>query len=173
MAWGGQKPQNRRSPLWEAGVWCRDGRRPRWCFGVPVVRRRSGGADPQEGFRGPQEHQARMPLKLGIPGQRGSALLGQAAAPLLGNRGHTRTAQTAPGWLDIRKKSFTVRVIKCWNQLPGEVVDVLSLSVFSWHLDSTLSVHTLTFVYLEVVRHLNSLAFAGPFISNCFNLALA
>lgn len=103
-----------------------------------MVRRRAGGADPQEGFRGPQEHQARMPLKLGLPGQRGSAALGQAAAPLLGNRGHTRTAQNCTR-LDIRKKYFTMRVIKCLNRLPEEVVDVLSLSVFGWHLDNTLS----------------------------------
>lgn len=41
--------------------------------------------------------------------------------------------------LDIRKNSFTVRVITCWNRLPEEVVDALNLSVFSRHLDNALS----------------------------------
>jgi len=32
--------------------------------------------------------------------------------------------------LDIRKKFFTLRVVRKWNRVPGEVVDAPSLEVF-------------------------------------------
>ena len=41
--------------------------------------------------------------------------------------------------LDIRKKSFTVRVVKHWNRLPREVVDVLSLETFKVRMDKALN----------------------------------
>ncbi|KFR15107.1 hypothetical protein N306_04250, partial [Opisthocomus hoazin] len=39
----------------------------------------------------------------------------------------------------IRKKSFTMRVVRHWNRLPREAVDAPSLEVFKARLDRALS----------------------------------
>ncbi|KAJ7411987.1 hypothetical protein WISP_99865 [Willisornis vidua] len=39
----------------------------------------------------------------------------------------------------IRKKFFTVRVVRLWNRLPKEAVGALSLQVFKARLDGALS----------------------------------
>ncbi|PKU32181.1 hypothetical protein llap_17513 [Limosa lapponica baueri] len=41
--------------------------------------------------------------------------------------------------LDIRKKFFTVGVVRHWNRLPREVVDAPSLEVYETRLDGALS----------------------------------
>ncbi|KFP15411.1 hypothetical protein Z169_13965, partial [Egretta garzetta] len=41
--------------------------------------------------------------------------------------------------LDIRKKFFTVRVVKHWNRFPSETVEAPSLETFKARLDGALS----------------------------------
>ena len=40
--------------------------------------------------------------------------------------------------LDAREKFITRRVVRCWNRLPREAVDALSLGVFKARLDGAL-----------------------------------
>ena len=40
--------------------------------------------------------------------------------------------------MDVRGTFFIVRVVRCWNRLPREVVDALSLEVFTARIDGAL-----------------------------------
>ncbi|KFU89882.1 hypothetical protein M959_08241, partial [Chaetura pelagica] len=40
--------------------------------------------------------------------------------------------------LDIRKKFFTMRVVRHWNRLPGDIVEAPSLEMFKAGLDEAL-----------------------------------
>lgn len=54
-------------------------------------------------------------------------------------RGNGSRPHQARFRLDMKKHFFAKRVVKPWNQLPPEAVDVPGLSVFKRHLDNALN----------------------------------
>ena len=66
-------------------------------------------------------------------------------------------AEPGKGQNDIRKKLFTMQMVKCWNRLPREVVDVPCLSIFKRRLDHALNNILLLLFSSEVVRQLEFL----------------
>ena len=50
--------------------------------------------------------------------------------------------------MDIGGEFFTKRVVRCWNRLPRETVDALSLEVFKARLDGVLD----SLVYYKIWR---------------------
>ena len=54
-------------------------------------------------------------------------------------RGHGCKLKESRFRLDIRRRSFTMRVVKHWNRLPREAVAAPSLAVFKARLDGALS----------------------------------
>ena len=60
------------------------------------------------------------------------------------------------GSLDIRKRLFTVRVVRHWNRLPSELVDAPSLEAFKARLDGALSSLVLWEVSIPISRGLGT-----------------
>jgi len=54
-------------------------------------------------------------------------------------RGNSSKLKEGGFGLDIRKKFFTMRVVRHWNRFPREAVDAPSLEVFKAILDGALS----------------------------------
>ena len=52
-----------------------------------------------------------------------------------GRRGHSRKLKVKSARLDIRKFSFSVRIVSLWNKLSEETVSCKSLDSFKKHLD--------------------------------------
>jgi len=67
----------------------------------------------------------------------GEGLLTRAWSDRTGGNGFKWKEGTCK--LDIRKKFFTVRVVRLWHRLPREAVAAPSLAVFKARLDGALS----------------------------------
>ena len=78
-------------------------------------------------------------------------------------RGNGFKQEKARFRLDIRKKFFTVMVVRHWNRLPSEVVNAPSLEAFKARLDGTLSNLVQREVSLPIAGGLEILDLKGPF----------
>ncbi len=58
-------------------------------------------------------------------------------------------------YIDIRKKSFTGRVVRHWNRLHSDVIDVPSLETFKTRLDQALGNLVLLWISLFIAGELD------------------
>ena len=65
--------------------------------------------------------------------------------------------------LHVRKRSFTVRVVRNWNRLPRDAVDDPSLETFKPRLDQAMSNMIWLRVSLFIAGQLDQITFKGPF----------
>lgn len=78
-------------------------------------------------------------------------------------RGNDFTLKKGRFKLNIRKKYFMMRVVKDWNRLSKELVDVPSLETFKVRVNGALS----NLIYLKMsLCTAGGLAFKGPFLSS-------
>lgn len=66
--------------------------------------------------------------------------------------------------MSIRKKSFTVGVVRHRSMLPREVVEAPSLETFELRLDGAPSSLTQLWIYLFIAGELEWMTFKGPFL---------
>ena len=67
-------------------------------------------------------------------------------------RGHSLKLVTQPSRIEIRRNSFTVRVVKPWNSLPEEVIMAPTVKAFESRLDKFWNNQPMLFNYKEELR---------------------
>ena len=67
-------------------------------------------------------------------------------------RGHSLKLSSQPSRIEIRRNSFSVRVVKPWNSLPQEVVMSPSVKAFEARLDRFWKDQPMMFDYKEELR---------------------
>ena len=73
-------------------------------------------------------------------------------------RGHSKKLMKKPAKLDIRKHSFTHRIVNSWNSLPENVISAPSVNAFENRLDKIWNNQDIKYNYkaaLEITAYEN------------------